>query len=76
MLPRAGFTAYIRSRSGGDIALATFGTAVGLWLCARLVLIAGIRDSLGGVLAGTVAALLLMGCWSVVVWTWFTRHRA
>lgn len=76
MLPLAEFADYIRARSGADIALATFATAVGLWLCSRIVLVSGSRDSLAGVLGGTVAALLLMGCWCVVVWIWFTRARA
>lgn len=57
------------------MALLTFGTAVGLWLAGRLVLISGARGSLAGVLLLTVAALLLMVCWSVAVWLWFTRPR-
>lgn len=75
MPSRAALADYIRSRSGGDIALATFGTAVGLWLCSRLVILGGNRNSLAGVIAGTALALLLMGCWCVVVWLWFTRGR-
>lgn len=67
--------AYIRSRSGEDMALATLGAALGLWLCSRLVLASGSRNSLAGVVAATVMALLLMLGWCAVAWLWLTRNR-
>lgn len=69
------FTAFVRSRSGEDVALATLAAALGLWLCSRLVLASGDRDSVVGVVAGTVMALLLMLCWCALAWLWITRNR-
>ncbi|MGI8510848.1 MAG: hypothetical protein ACR2MQ_16185 [Gemmatimonadaceae bacterium] len=69
------FVAYIRSRSGEDIALATLGTALGLWLCSRLVLASGSRNSVAGVVAATAMALVLMLVWCAVSWLWITRRR-
>lgn len=65
----------IRRRSGGDIALLTFATAIGLWLCSRLVIIAGVRGSVAGVVTVTIAALVLMAAWGAAVSIWFTRNR-
>lgn len=69
------FVAYVRSRSGEDIAFATLATAIGLWLCSRLVLASGSRNSVAGVVAATAAALLLMLGWCAVAWLWLTRKR-
>lgn len=66
---------YIRSRSAGDMSLATFATAIGLWLLSQLVLASGARNSLVGVITATMAALVLMGAWCSVIWIWFTRNR-
>lgn len=74
-IDRSRFIAYVRSRSGEDMALATLGTAVGLWLCSRLVLASGSRNSLAGVIAATTVALLLMLGWCAVAWFWLTRSR-
>lgn len=75
MNPIPGFVAYVRARSGVDIALITVATSVGLWLSSRVVLVAGDHNSLFGVVVGTAAGLLVMACWAVVVWIWFTRGR-
>lgn len=57
------------------MALATLATALGLWLCSRLVLASGSRNSLAGVVAATIMALLLMLGWCAVAWLWLTRDR-
>ncbi len=71
---RAAFS-YIRTRSAADMALATFATAIAVWLSSRLVLASGARNSLPGVALATVFALILLLAWCAIIWIWFTRNR-